>query len=41
MTENNRSDAAPFAAATEVNANQGGAAVPGMTGIGGRNDDGD
>jgi len=41
MTENARSDAAPFAAATIVNANQGGAAAPGRTGIGGRDDDGD
>jgi hypothetical protein len=41
MTENSRSGAAPLAAATEVNANQGGAAAPGTTGIGGRDENGD
>jgi len=41
MTESTRSDAGPVAAATEVKANQGGAAAPGTTGIGGREYDGD
>jgi len=41
MTESTRSDAAAFAVATVVKANQGGAAAPGRTGIGGRDDDGD
>jgi len=41
MTESTGPDAAPFAVAAVVNANQGGAAAPGRTGIGGRGDDGD
>ena len=41
MTECTGPDAAPFAAAAVFNANQGGAAAPGRTGIGRREDDGD
>jgi len=41
MTESTGSDAATFVAATVVKANQGGAAAPGRTGIGGREYDGD
>ena len=41
MTESTGPGATPFAAATVGNANQGGAAAPGKTGIGGREYDGD
>jgi hypothetical protein len=41
MTESTGPDAASFAVAAVVNANQGGAAASGKTGIGGREDDGD
>ena len=41
MTETTGPDAAPFAVVAVVNVNQGGAAAPGRTGIGRREDDGD
>jgi hypothetical protein len=41
MTESTGPDAASLAVAPVVNANQGGAAAPGITGIGRREDDGD
>ena len=41
MTESTGPDAASFAVAAVVNDNQGGAAAPGRTGIGRREDDGD
>ena len=41
MTGSTGPDAASLAVAAVVNANQGGAAAPGITGIGRREDDGD
>jgi hypothetical protein len=41
MTESTGPDAASFAVAAVVNDYQGGAAAPGRTGIGRREDDGD
>jgi len=41
MTESTGPDAAPFAVVAVVKANQGGAAAPGTTGNGRREDDGD
>jgi hypothetical protein len=41
MTESTGPGAAPFAVAAVVDVNQGGAAAPGKTGIGRREDDGD
>jgi len=41
MTESTGPDAASSAVVAAVNVNQGGAAAPGRTGIGRREDDGD